>query len=192
MRVRGVAALGVVVVVGGCTSAAKQVVPDPTNITIENAMLSVVRGLRLAEAASRNTGTQSLGLSPCTVEFGFDVTAGGRDRDSLVLDASIKGGNGVVSGGGEVKSESERTLDTNRGNHIKLLLTSASCIPANTLGATKPASVDSVSRQEQSIRVRRGTPWSGRVSGPGHIDLPGRHDVPPSAPASSGPGGTPR
>lgn len=138
-----------------CSSAADKVVPDPTGITLEAGLVQVVRGLRAAEAESRRTGQQSLGLDPCTVTVTFNVTADGKSRDQIVLDASVKPTIGPVAAGLGLQATSENTLTATRGNQISVLLTSAACNPANTLGTLHPGNLVTLAEQSAEIRRRR-------------------------------------
>lgn len=156
-RFFALSSLAVLTACGG--NAALQVVPEPTAIGVEAALVSVVRGLRMAESEARSLNPQqSLGLTPCTVNVVFNITAGGINKNELVLDANIKGGNAVIGGGAEVKNTNTNELSASRGNQISLLLTSPACIPKDTLGTTHPTQVELVNQQQRRIRVSHQTP----------------------------------
>lgn len=136
-----------------CGNAARDVIPDPSSITVETALVSVVRGLRLAEAEAKNGSDQALGLNPCTVSVVFNITAGGVNKNELVLDANIKGGNAIISGTGEIKDTLTNEMTANRGNQISVLLTSTACLSKDTLAGTHPADVGKVGTAEALIRT---------------------------------------
>ena len=144
-------------------SSAEKVVPDPTGITFEAAMMQVVTGLRAAEAEAKRTGTNSLGLDNCTVTVTFNITAGGTDKRSVVLDASIRPPAQVIDAGASAKVSDESTLTAARGNQIAVLLTTAACNPAGTLGTVSPANVKSVADQGADIRGGRRTTYGTTV-----------------------------
>ncbi len=131
-------------------------------------MLDVVQGLRAAEAEARRTGDTALGLDNCTVTVAFNVTAGGTDRNQLVLDASIKPPARVVDAGLTAQATVENTLAASRGNVITVLLTSPACYPPDTLGTLRPSQVSTLAEQGKRVRDRKGdgplTTYGGRLT----------------------------
>lgn len=148
-RVAGLMSLTALV---GCGNAPRDIVADPSSITVESALVSVIRGLRMAEAEAQNGSKQSLGLNPCTVNVVFNITAGGTNKNELVLDANIKGGNAIIGGSGEVKDTLTNESTASRGNQISVLLTSTACLSKDTLAGTHPAEVGKVATEESAIR----------------------------------------
>lgn len=128
------------IAIAGCTSASDRVVPDPTAITLDNAMVSVVSAFRRAQEASATTGPP-IGLYPCTVNVTFNITAGGTSRNEVVLDAQVTPPARIVQGALGLTATTEQTQTASRGNQIALLLTSAACNPPNTLGTLRPQTV---------------------------------------------------
>ncbi|WP_244458729.1 hypothetical protein [Roseomonas fluvialis] len=124
----------------GCTGAADRVVPEPTDIRLEGAMVSVVRAFRAAQEVSAATG-QPIGLYPCTVTVTFNITAGGTDRREIVLDANVTPPARIVQGALGLTATTEQTQTASRGNQIAILLTSAACNPPETLGTLRPQNV---------------------------------------------------
>jgi len=158
------AALAALAILAGCSNAAREVVPDPSTITVEAALTSVMRGLRLAEIEARSSSSgQALGLNPCTVDVVFNITAGGTHKNELVLDANIKGGNAIVSGTGEVKNTTTNESMTSRGNQITVVLTSPACNPKDTLGTVHPDKIAISAAQAESIRKGKDTVYSQPV-----------------------------
>ena len=121
----------------GCTSAADRVVPTPTDVTLQGALVEVVQAFRAAQAESHGTGTP-IGLYPCSVTVTFNVTAGGSSGNQVVLDASVRPPARVVDGTFGLTATTEQTQTASRGNQIVVLLTSAACNPPNTLGTLRP------------------------------------------------------
>jgi len=142
-------------------NAAQQVVPDPTAISVETAISSVIRGIRLGEQLAASSGDRPIGLNTCTVSVSFNVTAGGEHKNELVLDAAIKAGGDPISGSGEVKSTTSNSLTANRGNQISLLFTSPACNPEGTLGTAHPTQVGIMGQQMDVYR----RPYDWRIGG---------------------------
>ena len=158
------AALAALALLAGCGNAAREVVPDPSAITVEAALTSVMRGLRLAEIEARSSPSdQALGLNPCTVNVVFNITAGGTRKNELVLDANIKGGNAIVSGTGEVKDTLTNESTASRGNQITVLLTSPACNPKDTLGTAHPDKIEISAAQAERVRKDRWTVYNQPV-----------------------------
>lgn len=136
------------------------VVPDPSAIIMEAALTSVMRGLRLSEIEARSSpSNQALGLNPCTVTVVFNITAGGTNKNELVLDASIKGGSAIVGGAGEVRNTTTDEPTVLRGNQITVLLTSPACNPQDTLGTAHPDKIEILASQAQRVRRQREIFW---------------------------------
>lgn len=130
-RVLGPAALALL---GACAqhTAPQAVVPQPTTITLQDAMVQVADALNAARAAS-DRYPQRIGIDPCSVQVTFDITASGTGDNKLVVDASIKPPAPVPIGIG-VTASSQDVLKAERGNHITVNLNSPACNPADTLG----------------------------------------------------------
>jgi len=153
MRTRFAYIIMVPTLLGACTQAPQTVVPQPTSITLENAVVQVVEALNAGRAVAARY-PERIGLDPCTVQVVFDITASGTSDNKIVLDASIKPpAPAPVSAG--VSATVSDVLVANRGNHVTLTLTSPACNPANTLGTLRPERVGELARRSASVRDRR-------------------------------------
>lgn len=141
----------------GCTSAVDRVVPDPTEITLEKAMVQVVEALRAAEDRSKETGPTTLGLNPCTVRVTFNITAGGQDKNQVVIDANVTRSVSETQSFFGINASNESVMTSTRGNQVEIFLTSVLCNPPETLGTLRPGELERAARQAQEIRDRRWT-----------------------------------
>jgi hypothetical protein len=160
MRVNAAVALVIAAACSGCNDAS-QVVAQPSNITIADALQQTVAALHSIQSPRAEHGSGSaIGFNPCTMEVTFAVTAGGTDNKSLVLNVGAPAG-GPVSAGlqGSVGS----TATASRANSVTLLFTTPACNPAGTLGTARP---DDVSLLQQQIGAARQNEIIPPLAGP--------------------------
>jgi hypothetical protein len=119
--------------VAGCVPTVPSVVPDPTQITVGDAIMQIRDGLVAADQKSADTGVFS-GLYACSATVVFNVTAGANNSRQLVLDAAIKP---PVPAGPSlgVTGSSNSASTSSVGNQITINLVSSLCTPG---GAAKP------------------------------------------------------
>lgn len=96
----------------GCNS--DRIVPEPGEITLQDAMRSVGEGLVAMKAAQESLRT---GLVPSEVVVTFNISANATDEEKLYVEVGAPTSTGVTGkGGGEATSE----MTTGRGNQITI------------------------------------------------------------------------
>jgi len=143
------AALAVIAAcLGGCS--AREIVPQPSSITLETALRETVAALHSIQSPPAYNGSSSaIGFNPCTMQVTFAITAGGVDNKSLVLNLAAPAGAPVIAG---LQGTVGTTETTSRGNTVVLLFTTPACNPTGTLGSARP---DEVSLLQQQIGAAR-------------------------------------
>ena len=94
----------------GCAS--KQVVSQPSEITLDRAVAEVAKALQQVKAVEQDTET---GLIPAEVVLTFNITASGEDNQKLYLELAPDSGQSS-KGGAETTSGSSAS----RGNQITI------------------------------------------------------------------------
>lgn len=95
--------------VGGCAS---NYIPQPTTITLEDAMVDSVRAFRAAQRA----GLGKIKMSPCILEVKFNVTGSATDSDKLGLTAGSTAG--VIPATLALTGSTEQSISGGRQNNI--------------------------------------------------------------------------
>jgi hypothetical protein len=104
---------------GVTACSADKIVPQPSNITLEAALVSVANGLQQMKHAEGDLRT---GLLAAEVEVTFNVTASATDANKLVVDISGSPAQSVT-GTAKLGGEAGTTLAASRGNQIKIRFT---------------------------------------------------------------------
>jgi hypothetical protein len=107
-----VALLSCTALAAGC--ATRRVVPVPSDITLEEALVSVARGLAQMKAEAVDVKT---GLLPAEAEVVFNVTTSATDSRRLVLDLEPAAGTPVS---GDLRGEAGTQVAASRGNQIRI------------------------------------------------------------------------
>lgn len=135
----------------GCGNAVGRIVPDPSSITLSQALVQTVDALYDARAAAlRHRRTDiPLGLNTCTVQATFNVTAGGTDDNKLVITLGTPTAAPINA---SLAGSAQDTATAGRSNQIVVLFTSPACNPTGTLGSTKPDQVNTLEMQIEAAR----------------------------------------
>jgi len=114
----------------GLACASNKIVPQPSSITFEAALLSVANGLREMKRAEGDTRT---GLLAAEVEVTFNVTASGTDNGKLVVDVGAMPVEAVKG-----SAEAGSTITSARGNQIHIKFTNLLYAENSQLVFAKP------------------------------------------------------
>jgi hypothetical protein len=106
---------------------------DPTNITLDNALKAVQSGLDGMYDRRRTDYNNNLVPTEVTVEL--KVTAGGTNRNELVLDASLTGTNPVTTT--SLKGTTSSEMTGSRGNTITVKFVNVLTLSKDSYVATK-------------------------------------------------------
>ena len=124
-----------------CAGTVSNVVPEPTRITVSEALNDVATGLINMTNSLEDSGV-TIGFFPCKAIVAMNITAGGLDNRDLVINASASPAPGLqnvllaASAGATFDMSSIATAA--RGNTILFEMYNPACIPNNTLGYDKP------------------------------------------------------
>lgn len=131
------ALLGVIVLAGVSMSACAtgKVVPDPSKITLQDAMKSVGEGLKQMKEAQ---GESKTGLLPSEVTVTFNVTASAADGSKLALAVSIPP-LPQLPVSGSLTGDLTSAISAARGNVITIKFTNLLFAPEKLLLTTKTA-----------------------------------------------------
>ncbi len=110
--------------------ASKQVVSEPSEITLENAVAAVVKALKQLQETEKDVGT---GLIPSEVVLTFDITASGTDDQKLRLELTPPNAAQAATG----SSEATATSSASRGNKITITFSNLLLADEKTLIAKK-------------------------------------------------------
>ncbi len=110
----------------GCAS--KEVVSNPSEITLENAVAAVVNVLEQLQKTEKDAGT---GLIPSEVVLTFNITASGTDNQTLRLELTPSSGTKTAEG------STEATASASRDNQITITFKNLLLTDENTLIANK-------------------------------------------------------
>lgn len=204
----GLAVAATALVVSACTNAVQSVVNNPSEITLDRALKETITALQNARAHADtyrhpDGSRDPIGLNACSVQAVFNVTAGGADRQGLVLNVGAPAGAPVTVG---LQGSIEQSATATRGNVVTVLFTSPACNPPNTLGSGRPDQLVTLQRQIDMVRDgsyattpgtsqrygrRRGSDWRAnfRPARPITPDASTPREDAPTAPARSGGGG---
>jgi len=72
-----------------CVTQPQQVVPRPTDVDIQHAVMQIRDAIVAAQDKSKKD-QQYAGMYPCTAQAVFNVTASANQQNTIVLDAAIK------------------------------------------------------------------------------------------------------
>ncbi|MCX5893624.1 MAG: hypothetical protein NTW80_11760 [Deltaproteobacteria bacterium] len=104
------------VVLFGCERSS-EVVPQPSKVTLESALVSVEKGLNEMVKAQEKV---KFGLIPSEVTVTFNISASGEDSSKLYIEAgSVTAVGGTAKAGTEMGSK----LHNERGNQITIKFT---------------------------------------------------------------------
>lgn len=110
--------------------ASKQVVSEPSEITLENAVAAVVKVLKKLQETEKDVGT---GLVPSEVVLTFNITASGTDDQKLHLELTPPSSAQTAKGSTEATSSSSAS----RGNQITITFSNLLLADEKTLIASK-------------------------------------------------------
>ncbi len=138
----------------GCAS--KQVVSEPSEITLENAVSAVVKALKQLQETEKDIGT---GLIPSEVVLTFNITASGTDDQNLRLELAPSNSNQSAKWGTEATS----TASADRGNQItitfsNLLLADDKTLIANKTPEEIKASIETLKEDTSTPKEDTSTP----------------------------------
>lgn len=147
--------------VGACFKSANKVVPDPTNITVPQAMRDIALGFAEMKATLEQE-KRVMGVFVCKATVTFNVTAGGEDNSKLVLDARVSPApaweKALLTGHAAGSVDLSSKMNASRGNVVAVEMYSPACIPNNTLGYEKPDQIEEAADAIGNIRSEPGAP----------------------------------
>jgi hypothetical protein len=164
-----------------CVRTPEDIVPRPTDLTIESAISQIQVAIVSAAERARATGQYS-GFYPCTAQAVLNVTADAHNQNTLVLDASIKPPSPAAP---SLSLSNTYGVSSNAsvGNQITVTLASSLCLPqqspdnaAKTPGATK-APAAKTARATKASAANRATSAATVTRGSSALPTP-----PPLAP----------
>lgn len=130
-------ALVIVCVMSGCASFTPvQVVGQPSEVTVEEALKSVGRGLHDMRL---EIGENKTGLVPAEVIVNFKLAASAKDSGKLTVDLSVPLTSGGAAGSGKIGAEAEKSSEGSRSNEITIKFVNLLLLPKDTLGTIKSA-----------------------------------------------------
>jgi hypothetical protein len=114
--------------VSACVRTPEDIVPRPTDLTIQSAILQIQEGIVSAVERANRTG-QYAGFYPCTAQAVLNVTADAHNQNTLVLDASVKPPSPAAP---SLSLSNTYGVSSNAsvGNQITVVLASSLCLPA--------------------------------------------------------------
>lgn len=124
-------------VLAGCASFTPvKVVGEPSEVTIEQALVSVGNGLtRMRDAI----GTDKTGLIPAEVTVTFKLAASAKDSGKLTVDLSVPITSGGTAGTASAGGEATQSSEGSRSNEITIKFVNLLVVPTNTLATAKDA-----------------------------------------------------
>lgn len=136
---------------GGCASFRPIDVVNPSEVTLENAMGEVGKGLK---AMLKERGEQPFGLIPASAEIQFRIAADAKDKSKLVLDMSRSATPANTSQDTKLGSELSQESGGTRDNTITVKFVNLLTIPQHTLAYEKPdKALELLNKVEGTIRV---------------------------------------
>jgi hypothetical protein len=110
-----------------CVRTPEDIVPRPTDLTIQSAISQIQTAIVSAAERARATGQYS-GYYPCTAQAVLNVTADAHNQDTLVLDASIKPPSPAAP---SLSLSNTYGVSSNAsvGNQVTVVLASSLCLP---------------------------------------------------------------
>jgi hypothetical protein len=121
----------------GCASLSPgKVTGDPSEVTVENALKSVGRGLAEMRA---EIGKQKTGLIPSEITVNFKLAASAKDASKLTVDLSVPLTSGGAAGTAKVGGEIGGSSEGSRGNEITIKFVNLLTLGKDTLIQNKSA-----------------------------------------------------
>lgn len=113
-----------------CVQSPERIVPVPTDVNLENAIMQVRNGLVAAQNQSEKDKKYS-GFYPCSATIVFNITAKADKSNTLVMDASVALPAPISPKIG-VSDSYVNTAEATRGNQITVNLVSSICLPSQS------------------------------------------------------------
>jgi hypothetical protein len=114
-----------------CLGSANRVVPEPGEITLQDALVSTVQALNAAYQEARKPGVVQMGYYPCTLTANYNISATGVTGNKI--GGTIGGGiQGVTL---SANASREDTLTGTRGNTVQVVFASSLCLPSQAAPA---------------------------------------------------------
>ena len=122
-------------VMGGCASFTPvKVVGDPSEVTVEEALKSVGKGLNEMRLA---IGEHKTGLMTAEVTVNFKLAASAKDAGKLTVDLSVPLTSAGAAGSGKLGASAEQSAEGSRSNEITIRFVNLLLIPKETLATLK-------------------------------------------------------
>ena len=137
---RTVAIAGALIAAGvmsGCASFTPvKVVGDPSEVTVEEALKSVGKGLNEMRLA---IGENKTGLVTAEVIVNFKLAASAKDAGKLTVDLSVPIASAGAAGSGKLGASAEQSSEGSRSNEITIKFVNLLLLPKDTLATLKNA-----------------------------------------------------
>lgn len=114
----------------GCTNKV-YAVAQPSNITLENAMVQVVQGLKAMQDFEKNNPDTKLGAIIDEVDLNFQISTTAQNDGKLTVAVSAPAGAPI---GGNLGFSNEEIIGAQRGSNIQVKLRSVITAPLNDVG----------------------------------------------------------
>jgi len=121
----------------GCASFTPvKVVGDPSEVTVEEALKSVGKGLNEMRLA---IGENKTGLVTAEVIVNFKLAASAKDAGKLTVDLSVPIASAGAAGSGKLGASAEQSSEGSRSNEITIKFVNLLLLPKDTLATLKNA-----------------------------------------------------